>query len=741
MSKKIIIAFNAEPIVGTAFNYTIKVNGLNLVYPNGADHLTFEYEAFGGVDSTKVAIQGNLSLTINKTLAFLIENYSTDGIVYERVNNTIEVNINIDQTDIVVYVSAQNANIAIDTVDVSNITYVNLKYFFQYKNIVGDEYLCEIFKKNYTGAYQEINGIAIIEKASVNNHLDPIRGGGVQLQLEANKDLTLEDLYSESEQDFSVKLYKNNKIIFRGFLNPDGVYQDYVKDEWRINLDCVDGLGSLSNLSFVQSNGLHFTGKMLAIDVIYQCLKRTGILMNINTSVNITYDGQDMNDDVFRLINFNADRYKKVDDETIMSCEDVLKSILDIFKACITQGDDGEWYIYKPNEIYEQPYVQFRRFDVTNNYIGNKTVNMNKTLGSQIDGFYPHHCTGNQRIEIKGSIGGFRLGYKYGFVSGLFVNPGLVKNGGTLNYDGWTVNGTFWLINDPLKDSGFYFKNNPSGASVSPILTSDPVDVALDDDLTLKFDFEVKSTFGSSYIKLKIKQGIYYLKYAPASDQTPIDDVSNAVWTTNSSDVFIFYLHGKVGLFNLQLPKIPSTGNLVVSILNIQASGTGSTTLIKALDIIPSQSSNKAIEGEFHTVERANRVSSIVKPNQTVYNGDNPSQVYNGTIFDENLDPTALWSRKNSALKQPLLQIAAEEELRIAQRPTKIFRGDFYGYIPYLSLVTINNIAKFMFLEWSYNTSTNVTTAKQLELFVADVPDIVYKYSIDYGNTVKPTIK
>jgi hypothetical protein len=38
-----------------------------------------------------------------------------------------------------------------------------------------------------------------------------------------------------------------------------------------------------------------------------------------------------------------------------MSCEEVLKSILDIFGAVITQID-GEWYIYKANEIYVSLY-------------------------------------------------------------------------------------------------------------------------------------------------------------------------------------------------------------------------------------------------------------------------------------------------------------------------------------------------------------------------------------------------
>lgn len=738
MGKKIIIAFDSNPVPGVAWDYTIQIDGIDLVYPNGLTNLTFEYEPFEGTDPDKVNIRGNTSLTINDTLAFLVANYSTDSITYARVNDTIEVRVNTDLFT-VVYINAENPSISITTEDVSSITTVNLKYFFEYKNIVGDTYFCEIFKKDYIGPSTEIHGTVILEKASSNTHLDPIRGGGATLELEANTDLTLEDLYSDSEQDFTVKIYKNNKIAFQGYLNPDGVFQDYVSDGWIITLDCVDGLGAIENLSFVQDNGLHFTGKMLAIDIVRQCLRRSGVSLPINVRIDLTYEGLNPSDEILREVYFDTNRYVRTDNDTIMSCGEVLKSILDVFKACVTQWD-GEWYIYKPNDIFTQPIVEFHRYDINNNPLFNKTVNLNKLLGSQIDNFYPHHCTGNQRIEIKGGIGGFRLGYKYGFVAGLLDNPELAKNGNTLDYDGWVVNDPYFLLNDPLKSNGFYFKNNFDLIGTAPTVTSLPITVAEGDQISIKMDFNVTSNFGSSYIKMRIKNDDNYLNYFAEDPLAPFDDLVNANWTTDSSDTVIFYLHGKIGSVTFPLPKIVSDGNLEVSILLFQNSGTNSTTLISFLDVIPTQSSN-TIEGEFHTVERVNRVSTIVKENQTVYNGDNAGVVYIGAIYNNILEPTQLWSRFTSADKFPILRIAAEEELRIAQRPMKVFSGDFYGYIPYLSLITINNIGKFMPIEWSYNTKTNITTCKSLELFVAELTDIVYSYTIDYGNVVKPTIK
>jgi hypothetical protein len=40
-----------------------------------------------------------------------------------------------------------------------------------------------------------------------------------------------------------------------------------------------------------------------------------------------------------------------------------------------------------------------------------------------------------------------------------------------------------------------------------------------------------------------------------------------------------------------------------------------------------------------------------------------------------------------------LLRISAEE-VRISPKPLKVFTGDAYGYIDYLSVLNINNVGK-----------------------------------------------
>lgn len=742
MAKRIIISFASQPTEGTGFSYNILINDISLVYDSGFTNLSASYVT-NGTPSVKplfLELQTSLSDTIDFTLSILQQYWISSIISYKRVDNTIEVLIVHDFIGI--SIGDTNPNISLSIVDVPDTENINLRYFFQYTGIQGDTFLCQIFKRNYLGVANEINGTANIDKGSVKDHLDSIRGTGLTLELEASLFVILDDLYTENEQDFTVKLYRNNKNIFIGFLKPDGVFQSFVNDIWTLSLDCIDGLGALSNLSFVKDSGFRFIGKMKGIDIVYYCLKRSGISLPINTSINTLYDGLTPTDnlDILTKIKMNADRFFKNDsqsagDGTLMSCEEVLKSVLDIFCACITQKN-GEWYIYRPNEIYFDPYVLFRRYDINNVYIGNVTVNTNSVVGSQIDNFYPHHCSGDQRIEIKGGISAFRLGYKYGFVSGLLNNPSLLHNT-LMVYDSWTITNNSFLVNDPLDDSGLRTTVDTYDGTIKLLATSNVMPLLIGDI----FDFKtVFKTNGGSYFHFMVRIGIYYM-------------IDNGEWTTTPTYIKYFVSRNEFSnpqtitkTFVVRSFPLPISGNIFVEVYVPKAATppiftkNATSTEIDTVDLVNAFAGDNTV-GEFHTVARKLKISTIVKENKTVYNGDNAGIIYLGAIFKEDgITPTQTWFRRAKIESLPLLQIAASEELRIAQKPLKIFKGSVFGFIEYLSLVEINGIGKFMPIEYSYDTANNITNMKLLELYSAEISDISYKFTNDYGTVTKPTI-
>lgn len=758
--RKILIEFTENPIIGNAFSYDITINEVPFLYPNGLTTLNLDYVAGAEIPFLSISKKATLSETIDSTLTFLVTYYYSTFITYTRVDNSIEVLLNFENA-VVTYPEDTNENVLIsdDAYD-PNVSF-KLKYLVDWSDAENVFYSVRIYERGYTGASTNVSGYGVLKYGSVKDNLEAIRGNGLELSLNATTDLTLQDLYTEDENSFLVKMYRKNKLLFDGFLKPDGVYQSFVQDQWVLSLTCVDGLGLLTDLAFVQLNGLQWIAKQRAIDVIYNCLRRTGLQMNINTSVNIYYQGLTASDtlDPLHEIYVSVERFIKTDNDTIMDCKEVLTSILNLFNACICQIE-GQWYIFRPNELLENPIVKFRQYSETNNsYIGLNTKNLSFNLGSQINNFYPHHAGGNQQIEIKGSVSAARINYKYGFLKSISSNKFLVHDG--LYYENWTVINPSLIILDPLKNQGLLSRPIDGGAG-SPI---NPLPIIQSENLALSIGDVLK-------IRLKVKKtnlDEYY--YDPYTDESFLpffvqrfkivltdgtttynlkkfgDDYS---WSLTSEFIDLQYTESFD--YTVPIPPLPISGNIFIILYqNYVRTNSGSEPApeftnaeVTLVDFI-NESTINAITGaigEFHTAQRQNRPSSISTETSKIYNGDSPTVIYEGAILkNDNISPTSLWFRKNKIESKAILQIAVEDSLRMYQKPQMVFNGDIYGYMPYLSVVNIDNLdGKFLVIEWSFNALMNTTSVKLLQLFGDELNDIDYKYTLDYGNTTKVTI-
>jgi hypothetical protein len=428
-------------------------------------------------------------------------------------------------------------------------------------------------------------------------------------------------------------------------------------------------------------------------------------------------------------------------------------------------------------ETSQNPYV-FKKYNkYTNLYEKDNPVNLDFNLGSHIDNYYPHHAGANQQIEIKGSVSAARINYKYGFIDKIEDDISLNKAPGADVYYNWTNTYNSYRILDPLETNSVTIKpifNSGEGTSFIPQLVLSSNDKTYNKNTFLNFKIKAEKTnFNESYV---IDQGegtsiitilpFYFIYFA-----FRFVDINNKIyWLERNSQNEIFWTEKPNSLdeyaqntiryvtdtsvsVELNLPLLPENGAFKVFILtpiaeyNDAFTSTGPTTPVRYFDAKlsssnPSETTGTNVVGEFHTVQRQNRPSSIALQTSTVFNGDTVSSYYYGTIFkSDQLTPTVKWFRKGIQESKPILRIAAEDLLRIQQKPAKIFSGDIYGYLPYLSVISINNVlGKFMPIEYSFNTLTNMINIKLLEGFTDELNDIEYKYTLDYGNTVKPTI-
>ena len=617
-----------------------------------------------------------------------------------------------------------------------------VKYFFEFTDLEGINHRVDIASDDFTGEATEISGEVNFDYAENDGVLDYIKGNGLTIDILADENINFLDLYSETDRFWKTTYTRNSIVLFNGFLKPDGLFQSFVQDRYIISLDCVDGLSYLKDLSYVDSGGFPFVGNQSLLEIIVNCLKRTEIALNINISLDFFYSGLAETESVAENVFFDTQRFVKDDNDTIMNCDEVLKSVLTPYNAVITQYNN-EWYIYKPINFVNNSSLDFFCYDSDGNALtpSEKTLNIDLLLGSQINGFYPHHSGANQQISLKNGIGAFRVNYKYGFVKSLVDNIYLEHNGSTI--DDWNIN-SFSNINLGSEGFGVVFTFSTFTSSVLN-LTSDLITITSSDslDITIKYD-TIQSPPSSndvfSFFRYKIILDTGSTVYYYSSSNT---------WTTfNTFLQADSDLEGTSSIIKQTIFAPPENGDLRVEIYTPTTTviGPGPTTsriFLNEVSFAPINTANNNLKGEFHTFQRTDKPPVKINSVKEVFNGDTPSELYVGVIYkSDGATPTQTWNRKGKTESLEILRLMGLETMLIQQKPAIIFSGDVYGYIPYLSRIRIDGLdGVFYFLNYSYNAKQNTTSIKVIQIFDEELLDLEYRKTFDFGNVVKPTIK
>ena len=605
-----------------------------------------------------------------------------------------------------------------------------VKYWLTYKGIEGDTYLLEILDSNFEGQKTEIHGYVEHNYASRKDLMQSIISSSLDITLEADENLTLQDLYTEEESKFKIRLKRNDQTIFYGILKPDGIWEDFVSNRWEISMDAMDGLSIIKELSFVKDDGTFYIGKITQFDAVKQCLKRIGYELPVNISADLpVYDGFTGSDSILKSVKMNADRfYQDAQKNNIMDCEAVLKSVLEPYNATVIQMN-GEWWIYRPIDVKNQ--MNFYRYDGATKT--DVIWNAGLEIGSHIDKFEIFHANANQKKSINPSTQAFRVNYKYGLVRILNSNSDLTQNpSGTLTIPGWIVNNDYGDIYPTVSGRGVYAQNNNIEQDL--IYLNQILPIKQNDILNIDISFLLVSiiTVIPQTLRVFISTDNYYF--------------NNGAWLLKSSTTegyaaeLVIRGHNGDGTWNIQIPSAPENSNLSFRLF-IELTGIFSFAL-NSIEIKPSAGNFK---GEFHTAQRLTRISSVTKADKTVSVGDSISDIYLGTLYKENENPTEIWNRIGEENEKPLLQLMVEDTLRISPRPMYLFEGDIYGYFPYLANVLINNVpGKYQVSKYSFDTKKNINRTNFKEFDNASLiqdTDFRYEFEYDYGNETRVTIR
>ena len=611
-----------------------------------------------------------------------------------------------------------------------------VKYYLTYKGIEGDVYLFEIYENGFEGEPVEIHGYVNHDYATRKDLVQPTVASSLDVSLEADENLTLQDLYTEEESKFKCSLKRNEHVIFYGILKPDGIWEDFVSNRWEISMDAMDGLSILKDLSFVKDDGTFYGGKITQFEALKQCLHRIGYDLPINISKDLpVYDGFVGASSILSAVQMNADRfYQDAQKNNIMDCEAVLKSILEPYSATVVQMN-GEWWVFRAIDVKNE--MHFHKYDgetVTDN-IWNAELN----IGSHIDQYEIFHCNANQKKSITASAQAFRVNYKYGTVKNTVTNPNLEVNP-DLSSDGWIFNQLNDFVTAQPDGSGIMWSPNSQTDDLWIIELNQSVVLAKMESITLSLG--VRTVCSDPMISIGIsvylatENFVYnYDRWEPKTDTIPLS--SKGISTFGDSDMIVKF----------DFEQIPETSPIFLQIWvgsyppDTVYDDVPYQVYFDSIEISPSESSKSIFKGEFHTAQRLTRISSVTKADKTVSVGDSLSDIYLGTLYKADGSPTEFW---NGTIK-PLLQLMVEDALRIAPRPMYFFEGDVFGYYPYLVNILINNVqGKYQVSKYSFDTRKNINKANFSEFDKVDLvqgTDYRYEFDYDYGNETKVLIK
>lgn len=632
-------------------------------------------------------------------------------------------------------------------------------YKIQYDDIAGNTIRCTIQQPGTlerSSTVIDIQGTVTVSFDDIDDPLTPIRPSSARINLEADTSNTFTELYSETEREWIVLIYRNDSIIFRGWLSPDGIFEDYVSDAWIIELEARDGLADLQNKAYVDGDGSLYEGKETLRNIIIQCLERTGWtqytrFQHRSASVsNFPFEMVTTFPSAADFFDQKLDQSIFIDSDgkTAKSCSEVLEQVLNACNGHLYSWA-GEWYVNWSLQ-HANPNVagsfKYSRYTIAGASEDTVSEDVNATVGSHIKGFTNHWANQNQRIERRPSVGAARISYRFTKVASAIDNPELDNNGSTI--DGWTES-LDAATNDVVTLNGDSTVTIENGSQTSAVFTSELTPSTLEEGTILKIfiAFNVPypgDYFGLSFVKFKFRVFFdgdggtdYYLN-------------QKLQWQTGATDVSLT-ISRPVGDINVDFTTdlLPDSGKARIAIYpidDISGNPAYASEVIFQTISISNEAANPA-EGIEHNGERVANPSSYTQPTIEQIISDDEGIVYLGTLFRN--DGTTVagggYLRPTSAFAFPLYQCNVIDRLFIRSKVSRVFEGDVYGWIPYNARVAVDNFTGVVWVVvgWSWNTKENIINLRLFEIHwdTDMLDDTLYERIINYGNVIEPKIK
>lgn len=168
----------------------------------------------------------------------------------------------------------------------------NVKYYIPFKSVDENEYRIDIEQNSLTDAKELIGtSTSFIVNIDDDDFLyKPHKFSTATISV-AGSDY-LQSLFSESYQDFRVNLYKNDKLVWTGFISPETYSQNYSDDVFEFSIDAISALATLQYIDYsVINTGTQITS---IFSIIKKCIIESKGKFN-NIYIPCTYESGNTN--------------------------------------------------------------------------------------------------------------------------------------------------------------------------------------------------------------------------------------------------------------------------------------------------------------------------------------------------------------------------------------------------------------------------------------------------------------
>ena len=429
----------------------------------------------------------------------------------------------------------------------------------------GHEYKILIKEDGYSGS-SENKSLGAAPLLRRDDSDSGISGTSLEMVIQADEDGELTSLYTVDNKKFLVELYKNNSLIWTGYVLPEKYSEPYVPVPYDVSVTASDGLGILKDIPFTLS------GEKTLFEVTRFCCNQTGMTLDFIVFSSLVESSMNTGNSMLVQTSLDVSTFQ---DKT---CYEVLESILTSLDAFITEAN-GKWVIARYTDLDKEGFL----YSNTGGSSGKVSLEP-RVLGNVHSELY---SIGNLELEIEPANKSVK------FTSDYDLRPSFLQNHDFSGGDsGW---GGFEYVIAKRKGVGFAAMHGNSGKQERYIQQSVSVEKS-SQAVIVEVKFALAQMFASMNgragedrefaLKIQLSGGgqTYYLTdegWGTKDFRFPVHgSLQDMFWDRGISTNYVDDYESN---FKITADGFPASGQLTISIYNIYVEMSGTSNVRSSL--------------------------------------------------------------------------------------------------------------------------------------------------------------